>query len=110
MKYTVTSLFSTDSRLIGNGLTALQAMREILTCGGYRYAFRRTSSGDLYLYHSVASENSTRGARHMRRVALIHSSKPGLAGQLEIAEQVIQLSHGLWHKGVEAHPEITESA
>ena len=85
--YTVLCPYGT---VIDRNLTALQAMREILTYDGYAYRFRRDKAGNLYLYHSDGSANSTRGARHfVRCVSNINSSLPGIAGQREIAEQVI---------------------
>ena len=86
-RYTV---LSPSGSVIDRNLTALQAMREILNYDGYAYRFRRDKAGNLYLYHSDGSANSTRGARHfVRCVSNINSSLLGLAGQREIAEQVI---------------------
>ena len=87
---TTYTVIAPSGSVIDRNLTALQAMREILTYDGYAYLFRRDKAGNLYLYHSDGSANSTRGARHfVRCVSNINSSLPGIAGQREIAEQVI---------------------
>ena len=87
---TTYTVLSPSGSVIDRNLTALQAMREMLTYDGYAYRFRRNKAGGLYLYHSDGSVNSTRGARHFVRCAEeINSSLPGVAGQREIAEHVI---------------------
>ena len=87
---TTYTVISPGGDVIDRNLTALQAMREMLTYDGYAYRFRRDKAGNLYLYHSDGSVNSTRGARHfVRCVSEINSSLAGIAGQREIAEQVI---------------------
>ena len=87
---TTYTVISPSGTVLDRNLTALQAMREILTYDGYAYRFRRNKAGGLYLYHSDGSVNSTRGARHfVRCVGGINSSLPGIAGEREIAEQVI---------------------
>ena len=73
----------------GRGLTALQAMRAILTHDGYAYKFVRRRDGRLELWHSDGSCNSPRGAGHFTRTVAV-SHAPGLEGQREIAMQVIQ--------------------
>ena len=87
---TTYTVISPSGSVIDRNLTALQAMREILTYDGYDYRFRRNKAGNLFLYHSDGSVNSTRGARNfVRCVGGINSALPGVAGQREIAEQVI---------------------
>ena len=87
---TTYTVISPSGDVIDRNLTALQAMRAILTHDGYAYRFRRDKAGNLFLYHTDGSANSTRGARNfVRCVGGINSSRPGLAGQREIAEQVI---------------------
>ena len=86
---TTYTVLNRDGTVLDRNLTALQAMREILTYDGYAYRFRRDKAGNLYLYHSDGSANSTRSARHFNRCILNNSSLPGLAGQREIAELVI---------------------
>ena len=86
---TTYTVIAPGGTVIDRNLTALQAMREILTYDGYAYRFRRDKAGNLYLYHSDGSANSSRGARHFVRCVSINSPLPGIAGQREIAEQVI---------------------
>jgi len=86
---TTYTVLSPSGSVIDRNLTALQAMREMLTYDGYAYRFRRDKAGGLFLYHTNGSANSTRGARHFVRCVNINSSLPGIAGQREIAEQVI---------------------
>jgi len=87
---TTYTVLSPSGTVLNRNLTALQAMREMLTYDGYAYRFRRDRAGNLFLYHSDGSANSTRNARNfVRCVSNINSSLPGLAGQREIAEQVI---------------------
>ena len=86
---TTYTVISPSGSVKDRNLTALQAMREMLTYDGYDYRFRRNKAGNLFLYHSDGSVNSTRGARHFRCIAGLHSAAPGLAGQRKIAEQVI---------------------
>ena len=87
---TTYTVLSPSGDVIDRNLTALQAMREILNYDGYAYRFRRNKAGGLYLYHSDGSANSSRGARNfVRCVGGINSALPGIAGQREIAELVI---------------------
>ena len=87
---TTYTVLSPSGSVIDRNLTALQAMREMLTYDGYAYRFRRDKAGNLFLYHTNGSANSTRGARNfVRCVGEINSSLPGVAGQREIAELVI---------------------
>jgi hypothetical protein len=63
MTYTVFDPQDT-SRIYGRGLTAAQAMHEILTYDGYRYEIRKTEYRGAVcwdLYTSDGSENSVRG-------------------------------------------------
>ena len=87
---TTYTVIAPSGTVIDRNLTALQAMREILTYDGYAYRFRRDKAGNLFLYHSDGSVNSTRNARNfVRCVGGINSALPGIAGQREIAELVI---------------------
>jgi hypothetical protein len=87
---TTYTVIAPGGTVIDRNLTALQAMREILTYDGYAYRFRRDKAGNLFLYHSDGSVNSTRNARNfVRCVGGINSALPGIAGQREIAELVI---------------------
>ena len=80
---TTYTVIAPGGTVIDRNLTALQAMREILTYDGYAYRFRRDKAGNLYLYHSDGSANSSRGARHFVRCVSINSPLPGIAGQRE---------------------------
>ena len=87
---TTYTVIAPGGTVIGRNLTALRAMREMLTYDGYAYRFRRDRAGNLFLYHTDGSANSTRGARNfVRCIGEINSSLPGIAGQREIAELVI---------------------
>ena len=77
-----------NGTIYDRGLTALQAMNEILSHDGYKWKFVRSSDGRLTLWHSDGSQNSTRGARHFVKT-VASSMKPGLQGQRDIARQVI---------------------
>ena len=103
MTMTTYTVIAPGGTVLNRKLTPLQAMRAILTHDGYAYRFRRDRAGNLFLYHTDGSANSTRGARNfVRCVGGINSSLPGLAGQREIAEQVI-LSE--WPRLPEAIPD-----
>jgi hypothetical protein len=88
--YTVYRPFS--GAVLNQGLTAVEAMYELLTYDGYRYEIRK---GDFKgracwdLWHSDGSENSPRGAFDMVKTA-IHSFEEDEDKALQdIAEQVI---------------------
>jgi hypothetical protein len=81
-----------SSRLYGSGLTAEEAMSEILTYDGYRYEIRKGEFKGLAcweLWHSDSSENSTRGARHMVKTVAFSLAEDEVTATREIAVEVI---------------------
>lgn len=88
-RYTVTGR---DGQVLGHGYTAQDAMAEILNYDGYRYEIRRSEfqgSTCWEMWHSDASENSMRGARHMVKSVVFSFTEDEAAATLDIAEKVI---------------------
>lgn len=90
---TYTVFDSSDfNRIYGRGLTAVQAMNEILTYDGYRYEIRKSEfRGSVCwdLWHSDGSAASTRGARHMVKTVIFSLIEDEAHARQEIAEAVI---------------------
>ena len=82
-----------SSRIYGAGLTAEEAMSEILTYDGYRYEIRQSKFVNgrpcWDLWHSDGSENSPRGARHLVKTLAFSLESDEAVAAREIAEQVI---------------------
>jgi hypothetical protein len=81
-----------SSKIYGRGLTAEEAMNEILTYDGYRYEivtskFQGSVCWDLY--HSVDSEASTRGARDFVKTGIFSFIEDEARATHQIAERVI---------------------
>ena len=81
-----------SNNIYGRGLTAEQAMDEILTYDGYRYEIQKSDfQGSVCwdLYHSDGSVASTRGACHMVKTVIFSLIEDEVQATREIAERVI---------------------
>jgi hypothetical protein len=81
-----------DGVVYARGLTAVEAMSEILTYDGYRYEIRTAIYENLTfweLWHSDASGSSMRGASHMRKTRIYSAYPDATDAAEEIAREVI---------------------
>lgn len=89
---TTYTVFTNESatEIVGRGLTAEQAMDELLSHDGYAWEIRREADGDGWrLWHSDGSAYSTRGARHMVATVAFSLADDKADAAREIAERVI---------------------
>jgi hypothetical protein len=90
---TTYTLVDHNGTVLNQGLTAVEAMDEILTYDGYRYEIKDSYLNGLVcwdLWHSDGSENSPRGASHMRPTILHSFEEDEAKARQDIAEQLIK--------------------
>jgi len=102
MTSTTYTVVSESGDHIRSGLTAIDAMDEILSHDGYAYEIRREADGSGFtLWHSDGSAASPRGARHMVQTVIYSVANNADAAKAEIAAKVLAASEG-WPGSPEA--------
>lgn len=85
--YTVVS--PNGDYVIGSGMSAVEAMHDVLTHDGHDYEIRLRDDGGYDLFVTQFSRNSTLGGRPMVKSVISSYEADEAAATLEIAQKVI---------------------